>query len=137
MDDLFLKWIAKAERDLHTAQYLGQLNDSRLLDTICFYYQQCAEKYVKAFLLSCGKSVESHDTYMKDLYVEALTVAPEFETYKADFDQLDGFGIDILYPGRSASFADIQPNAQAVKHLRAFIRQKLGLDQPGTPQQGN
>ena len=128
MNDLISRWVAKAESDYRIARNLTQSKDvTRLAEAICFHYQQCAEKYVKALLLDQGKPVERQDTPMKVLYVESALVGPEFETYKADFDQLDYFGIDVLYPGRSASVEDIQPNAQAATRLRAFVRAKFGL----------
>lgn len=44
-------WFAKAEADLQAAELL--LNAANpLLDIVCYHAQQCAEKYLKGYLVS-------------------------------------------------------------------------------------
>ena len=45
------EWIAKAANDLATAQHEIALEETLKCDAVCFYAQQCAEKYLKAI---CG-----------------------------------------------------------------------------------
>jgi HEPN domain-containing protein len=48
--ELVKMWMRKADNDLKTAK--DELNtEEPATDTICFHAQQCAEKYLKAFLL--------------------------------------------------------------------------------------
>jgi HEPN domain-containing protein len=49
--DLTKLWIKKAENDLITAKNSLNIKPEPPLDTICFHAQQCAEKYLKAFLV--------------------------------------------------------------------------------------
>jgi len=49
--DLTKLWIKKAENDLITAKDSLNIKPVPPLDTICFHAQQCAEKYLKGFLL--------------------------------------------------------------------------------------
>jgi HEPN domain-containing protein len=49
-----VRWIDKAEHDLLAAEHTMQLAESGLTDIICFHCQQCAEKYLKALLVSLG-----------------------------------------------------------------------------------
>lgn len=133
MKELTFKWIAKADSDYRIAQQ-AMRDQPALTDTICFHAQQCSEKYAKAFLVEQGKPVEYSDSSLTSLYSECIVTEPELETYKTDFDQLDRFSIDILYPGRSSSEKDVRLAAESMTRIRAFIRAKLGLDQPATPE---
>jgi HEPN domain-containing protein len=45
------QWVEKAEHDLIAAEHTLTLEENCPLDTICFHTQQCAEKYIKAFLV--------------------------------------------------------------------------------------
>lgn len=49
--DLVKLWIKKAENDLITAQNSINIAPEPPLDTVCFHAQQCAEKYLKAYLV--------------------------------------------------------------------------------------
>jgi len=46
------QWIEKAEHDLKNAEHTLTLEQDCPFDTICFHAQQCAEKYLKALLVS-------------------------------------------------------------------------------------
>jgi len=46
-------WIEKAENDLRNAEYVLQMEQGCPTDTVCFHCHQCAEKYLKALLVSC------------------------------------------------------------------------------------
>lgn len=133
MKELTLKWIAKADSDYRIAQQ-AMHDQPSLTDAICFHAQQCAEKYAKAFLVEHGKPVEYTDSSLTSLYSECIVIEPELEAYKADFDRLDRFGIGILYPGRSSSDENVRPAVESMTRIRVFIRAKLGLDQPATPE---
>ena len=45
------EWMAKAENDLKNAAHTLKLGEAGPMDTVCFHAQQCAEKYLKAFLV--------------------------------------------------------------------------------------
>ena len=49
--DLLKAWIKKAENDLIAAKILFKTKPEPPLDIICFHAQQCAEKYIKAYLV--------------------------------------------------------------------------------------
>ena len=56
-------WIRKAENDLITASACLNIKPRPPIDTICFHAQQCAEKYLKAFLHVKGSISKKHMTY--------------------------------------------------------------------------
>jgi HEPN domain-containing protein len=45
------QWIAKAENDLRNAVHTLTIDEECPFDTICFHAQQCAEKYLKGYLV--------------------------------------------------------------------------------------
>ena len=50
MDELVKEWLRKADNDLLNVE--NNLNSERVpTDTVCFHCQQCAEKYLKAYLV--------------------------------------------------------------------------------------
>lgn len=49
-----IRWVDKAEHDLLAAEHTMELADRGLTDIVCFHCQQCAEKYLKALLVSLG-----------------------------------------------------------------------------------
>ena len=56
------EWIAKAEGDSATAQREPGATDNPNYDAVCFHAQQCAEKYLKAFLQEANVSFpRTHD----------------------------------------------------------------------------
>jgi HEPN domain-containing protein len=64
------EWLFKAEHDLRSAELLCQSRDP-LLDIAIYHTQQCAEKAMKAFLVSQGRMVEK--THNLALLVEQCT----------------------------------------------------------------
>ena len=55
MSAILDEWIAKAEGDFATAQRELRARRAPNYDAACFHSQQCAEKYLKAFLVSRHK----------------------------------------------------------------------------------
>ena len=54
MKPITAEWVAKAEADFATAQRESRVRKKPNYDAICFHYQQCAEKYLKARLCEVG-----------------------------------------------------------------------------------
>jgi HEPN domain-containing protein len=50
MNELAAEWVAKADNDFLSADLLLHSGNEPIADTACFHCQQCAEKYLKAFL---------------------------------------------------------------------------------------
>lgn len=50
-EDSLEEWIRKAEQDFEYARMGIRRRKSPLYDGVCFHAQQCAEKYLKAFLV--------------------------------------------------------------------------------------
>ena len=50
MRELTAEWVSKAENDFEVAHLVRFRAELPIADAICFHGQQCAEKYLKAFL---------------------------------------------------------------------------------------
>lgn len=50
MNELTKEWILKAEQDFNAANLLMYAGEAPIPDYVCFHCQQCAEKYLKAYL---------------------------------------------------------------------------------------
>ena len=87
-------WIDKAEHDLMSAQRLLEI-EPMILDTACFHCQQTVEKYLKAFLIFCGKDIErTHSVTF--LLTECSNYDPRF----AEIDPMDinSYAVRGRYP---------------------------------------
>lgn len=56
------EWVCKAEEDLTAAAFSLKLGRSCPTAIVCFHARQCAEKYLKAFLVHQGVTFpKTHD----------------------------------------------------------------------------
>lgn len=119
-------WIQKAEGDLTTAALALRRRKQPLPDIACFHCQQCAEKYLKAFLAAKGEIPERthvlvhllHECAMHDATVLLLEpVALELQPY----------AVRPRYPGMETTRDEARSAIKAAKKLRAAIRLRLGL----------
>lgn len=129
MNDLTAEWVKKAESDYRVTLREARATDPPEPDAVCCHAQQCIEKYAKAFLQEQGIAFERTHS-MKYLHSKCAAADSEFDKFKADFEKLDAYSSDIRYPGDDAAESDARAAVEIVTRLRAFIRVKLGLDQP-------
>ena len=50
MNEVVKEWVEKAESDFDTAELSRHGGEASIINSVCFHSQQCAEKYLKAFL---------------------------------------------------------------------------------------
>ena len=92
MKPITAEWIAKAEGDFATAQRELSAIDHPNYDAVCFHAQQCAEKYLKAFLQEANISFpRTHD--LADLLALALSIEPTWTSMTADLNTLSAFAV--------------------------------------------
>jgi len=93
---------------------------------VCFHTQQCAEKYLKAFLVQQQIIFRPiHD--LEVLLGLAIPASPDLETIRDRFLLLNDYAVDIRYPGESATKEEAQAAVKAMQVVRLLIRPKLGL----------
>jgi len=126
MNPITLEWIAKAEGDFATAEREIKATDRPNYDAVCFHTQQCAEKYLKAFLQEAGISFPRiHD--LANLLALALTIQPAWISMTTDLNTLSSFAVEYRYPGETADLDEAREALEKCENVRKTIRQALGL----------
>ncbi len=126
MNALLHEWLAKAEQDYPSAWRDYHARKFSNDDGAGFHAQQCIEKYLKGFLVSCGQpSAWGHD--LLAITDKCLPFFPELELEKPLLALLTKFAVRYRYPGELASKTDAKSAIQAMEQLRKLIREKLKL----------
>lgn len=96
IDDLIIKWVNIADRDLMAAE-LGLKMFPVLSEIVCFHCQQAAEKYLKAYLVK--HQVEFQKTHnIMSLINLCSTVDSVFKDKLLYADLLTDYAVEIRYP---------------------------------------
>jgi len=119
-------WIYKAEEDYRAALTLARKRKDPVPDNVCFSAQQCAEKYLKAFLVDRRvRFPKTHD--LLELLKLVLTVDPLFDVIRPDLRELVPYAVAFRYPGEEATREESLRAIAAMKKVREIIRERLGL----------
>mgnify|MGYP005835672789 CR=1 FL=1 len=126
MRALTREWVEKAEGDFRTASREARVKKAPNYDAVCFHCQQCAKKYLKAYLQERGQRFPPvHD--LIELLELCLPFDETFEFQRDLLKDLSKYAVEFRYPGELATRDDARTALQAMKAVRAFLRQKLGL----------
>lgn len=90
-------WFMKADNDLKAGS--DELaTDNPATDTVCFHMQQCAEKYLKAFLVFHGKEIsKTHNIAL--LLQQCIDIDNSFARLKnAGPALLTSYAVETRYP---------------------------------------
>jgi HEPN domain-containing protein len=121
---LWAEWAAKAETDFEAASVLARRRRHPLPDQVCFLSQQCAEKYLKAFLVAKGV-VPPRVHHLGRLNDMCAELDSEFASMQVATETLNPYGVDIRYPGDVATVEDADEARSAARRVRSFVRSKL------------
>jgi len=125
MRPLTQEWIDKAEGDYTVASVQWQSAEP-VWDAICFHAEQCAEKYLKAWLVEHDLSFpKTHD-----LEVLAKLCAPslgEVERLMDGLAFLTSSAVEVRYPGTFARREDAEKCLQIAAEVRNLVRESIGL----------
>ena len=118
-------WVEKAEEDLTLARSALQ-RKKPLITGACFHAQQCAEKYMKALLVSKRADFPmTHDLLvLNDLCSHAgilLEIDPKL------LNSLTDYAVRTRYPGEGPTLNDAKEAMQTAKLIRSFARNFPGL----------
>ena len=127
MNPIVEEWIKKAEGDWQTANRELRARKKPNYDAACFHCQQCAEKYLKAYLQFQKKRFKKiHDLIDHMKLRSAIDAAFEFH-YDA-FSLLNQFAVDFRYPGEEADKEQAKRAVRSLKVFRKFVRTFLKLN---------
>ncbi|MEW5718293.1 MAG: HEPN domain-containing protein [Chloroflexota bacterium] len=120
------EWVRKAEGDYENARLLARQRKKILSDNLCWASEQCAEKYLKAFLTRHRIDFERrHDLVMLKTLCEG--VDSDFRLLDNTIADLEPCSPAVRYPGTSVTETEARSAFDAMKTVRKFIRAKLGL----------
>jgi HEPN domain-containing protein len=125
-DETVDDWIAKAEMDYKSALDLARRRKDPLPDKVAYDCAQCAEKYLKAFLIRQNKRFRyRHD--LIELRESCQELDPAFRLIEDGLRTLNKWSSEIRYPGLSATVEDAREAVKAMKQMRKFVRAKLAI----------
>lgn len=124
INEITANWIAKAENDLKVVVH--ELNNQDpVTDCICFHSQQCAEKYLKAFLVH--QNIEPEKTHKIERLIEAcMQIDKEFETIK-DAVLLTEYAVSTRYPDDfyQPSFEEAKDAYDLALKAKSFVLNRI------------
>ncbi len=119
-------WLDKAEEDFRLASLAMRQRKQPLYAGACLHSQQCAEKYLKGFLVR--HKIPFRKTHDLDELLRLCTqVDPTFKLISRWTPQLTPYAIDVRYPGGNPTGNDARQAVEAMKEIRDFVRSRLGL----------
>ena len=124
MREVTNEWISKAEGDYRSADVLLHQIEIPEIDTACFHCQQCAEKYVKAFLTEHDIDFP-RDHGLVRLLTLCLAVDENFENIRDNLRRLENYGVIIRYPGLTVPLEMAHEAFENASRVREFVRRKL------------
>jgi HEPN domain-containing protein len=120
------EWVRKAEDDYRGAADLNRRRVEPVPGLVCYLCQQCAEKYLKAYLVSAG-AVPPRIHGLGDLLDACAQYSAALEKLRADAVSLTQYGVNVRYPGMHASVEDGWEAMAAMRAIRRAVRRALGL----------
>jgi len=124
-EDAVRLWIRRAESDLKIGKDELATEDPAT-DAICFHMQQCAEKYLKAYLIFHGlEHPRTHE--LAFIASKCAEIDPSFnDLIKEGIGSLTKYAVGVRYD--EEIFPSLEETKQALKlaeRVRAFVLEKL------------
>jgi HEPN domain-containing protein len=120
------QWVAKAESDYDCACEALRSRKKSRCDRICFFSQQCVEKYLKARLTEAGLTFpRTHE--LSILLQLCLPIEPLWAIFGRPLAAMTQFAVLVRYPGTWATLAESRIGIRTCRRFRSVARQALGL----------
>jgi HEPN domain-containing protein len=120
-----LAWVERAEEDFILAR-TALRRKQPLAYGACFHAQQCAEKYMKALLISKSADFpKTHDLLMLNNLCSSNGIFLEVDA--KHLNTLSDYAVRTRYPGNDPTAEDAQEAIELAKLVRSFARKFLGL----------
>lgn len=113
-DERFEEWLERAEEDYRQALVALRQKKYPAYNTVCFHAQQCAEKYVKAFLVRHRIRFQKIHDLIRLKFI-CMEVDPNFEMISDALALLFPYAVDARYPGFRATEQDARDAVAAMK----------------------
>jgi HEPN domain-containing protein len=119
------QWVERAEHDFRNAEHTLTLEKDCPFDTVCFHAQQCAEKYLKALLLS--QSLDFPKTHDLRVLVQLVLSKLSLDLDMTELVKLNRYSVESRYPGDWDPIArsDAEEAVAIAQRVRQIIRNSL------------
>jgi HEPN domain-containing protein len=118
-------WLDHAEDDFNAIQKLMRGKKPSIYGA-CFHAQQCAEKYMKAMLVKCGKRFPMiHDLPTINNLMQQAGI--EMQIPENDLALLSSYVIRARYAEERPEMEDAKEALKIAKTVRKFARSWFGL----------
>ncbi len=101
--------------------------ENPVTDAVCFHMQQCAEKYLKAYLIFHGKEIKKTHN-IAELIEECKDIDLDFQKlFDFDADKLTDYAVEIRY-SEEFYMPSIEETDEAIKiseKVKEFVLNKL------------
>jgi HEPN domain-containing protein len=120
-----IPWVERAEEDYLMARSALRRRKP-FTYSACFHAQQCAEKYLKAILVSKGVAfARVHDLLLLSGQCEKAEVLVAIEAKQ--LSTLSDYAVRVRYPGDDPTPDEAREAVEIAKAVRRFVRRWLGL----------
>ena len=136
IDDLIIKWVNIADRDLMAAEQ-GLKVYPVLSEIVCFHCQQAAEKYLKAYLVK--HQVEFQKTHsIMSLINLCSTVDSVFKDKLLYADLLTDYAVEIRYPDEwyEPTIEEAKDAYRVACEVKQFVLDMIHMDKLEFSSQG-
>ena len=127
------QWLSHGDEDLHLAVQAMTLQgkEGPPYRLIAYHTQQCAEKYLKAYLVYCG--VDFPYTHNISILLELCSERANWTAELRDAEQLTLYSITTRYPGedQEVTEAEAKRAVELARKVQAQVRtalKQLGVD---------
>ena len=119
------KWMLLADQDLQLSQHGLFLGENTPFHLIAYHAQQCAEKYLKSYLVF--KGVDFPYTHNILRLIELLPDEADWIEQISEADLLSSYAVSARYPGEDEPVTEYQANEaiQIAKQVRIVLRRVL------------
>lgn len=126
MKPITQEWIEKAEGDWATLTREFRARKNPNHDAVCFHAQQCAEKYLKAYLQEAGISfAKTHN--LEKLLDDLMPIEPSWNFFRNEAIILTSFAVEFRYPGVKSTKSDAKDAVRHCRLIRKTVRQSFTL----------
>ena len=128
-----IQWLILADEDLNLASHAFSLGAQSPYRLIAYHAQQCAEKYLKAFLVY--HNVDFPYTHSIRVLLKICSNLATWTQTLKDADELSPYAITARYPGeeQEVTEAEAKRAIDLARKVRQQVRtalQQLGVDSP-------
>lgn len=124
LDKVVRQWLEHAEEDLRLAKHAFKLSSSPPYKLIAFHAQQCAEKYLKAFLAL--KKVDFPYTHNISLLLEMSFKHAAWVKDLREAEILTDYAVTARYPGiENVTKKEAELAVKIADKVRSVVRKAL------------